>query len=156
MNSIDRHTLSRRQLLAASASSGIRLSWPRLASGDGTGETYRHSAAKSVIPSCFSTAVPASSKRSTRSRMPRGKSGRVRIDRYGFGRSGHAGQRVSAAGWPGWRTDTRSCGRCRTTIWYHGSATYLTMTGRYHHARKSSNPSPTPEDIPTFGAAIKR
>lgn len=37
----------------------------------------------------------------------------------------------------------------------HGSATYLALTGRYH-ARKSSNPLPTPEDIPTFGAAIKR
>jgi Protein of unknown function (DUF1501) len=37
----------------------------------------------------------------------------------------------------------------------HGSATYLTLTGRYH-SRKSSNPLPTADDIPSFAAAMKR
>lgn len=37
----------------------------------------------------------------------------------------------------------------------HGSATYLTLTGRYHR-RLSSNPDPAPEDFPTYGAVLKR
>jgi hypothetical protein len=37
----------------------------------------------------------------------------------------------------------------------HGSATYLALTGR-HHPRKSSNPPPGPNDIPTLGAALRR
>ncbi|MEO8165562.1 MAG: DUF1501 domain-containing protein, partial [Betaproteobacteria bacterium] len=37
----------------------------------------------------------------------------------------------------------------------HGSATYLALTGRYH-ARLSSNPSPSPNDFPTYGAVLKR
>ena len=37
----------------------------------------------------------------------------------------------------------------------HGSATYLTLTGRYH-TRKSSNPLPSPDDLPAFAAALKR
>jgi hypothetical protein len=37
----------------------------------------------------------------------------------------------------------------------HGSATYLTLTGRYH-PKKSSNPLPGPEDLPCLGAALKR
>lgn len=37
----------------------------------------------------------------------------------------------------------------------HGSATYLALTGRYH-SRKSSNPTPSPTDHPTYGAVLKR
>lgn len=37
----------------------------------------------------------------------------------------------------------------------HGSATYLALTGRFH-ARKSSNPPPTPNDDPTYGSILKR
>ena len=37
----------------------------------------------------------------------------------------------------------------------HGSATYLALTGRYH-ARLSSNPAPSPNDFPTYGAVFKR
>jgi Protein of unknown function (DUF1501) len=37
----------------------------------------------------------------------------------------------------------------------HGSATYLALTGQ-HHARKSSNPLPTPNDFPTMGAVLHR
>ncbi len=37
----------------------------------------------------------------------------------------------------------------------HGSATYLSLTGRFH-PRKSSNPLPTPDDSPTHGAVLKR
>ncbi|MDA1016369.1 MAG: DUF1501 domain-containing protein [Planctomycetota bacterium] len=37
----------------------------------------------------------------------------------------------------------------------HGSAFYLAMSGR-NHARKSSNPPPTPKDEPAFGASLKR
>ncbi len=37
----------------------------------------------------------------------------------------------------------------------HGSATYLSLTGRFH-SRKSSNPLPTPNDYPTHGAILKR
>ncbi len=37
----------------------------------------------------------------------------------------------------------------------HGSAAYLTLTGRYH-PRKSSNPLPSPNDFPTLGAVLKR
>jgi len=37
----------------------------------------------------------------------------------------------------------------------HGSALYLTLTGRYH-ARRSSNPPPMPSDWPMHGAVVKR
>lgn len=37
----------------------------------------------------------------------------------------------------------------------HGSAAYLALTGQ-HHARKSSNPLPTPNDFPTMSAILKR
>lgn len=37
----------------------------------------------------------------------------------------------------------------------HGSALYLTLTGRYH-ARRSSNPPPQPNDWPMHGAVVKR
>lgn len=37
----------------------------------------------------------------------------------------------------------------------HGSATYLTLTGRYH-SRKSSNPPPSADDHPAFSAAMKQ
>jgi len=37
----------------------------------------------------------------------------------------------------------------------HGSATYLALTGRYH-TRRSSNPAPSPNDFPTYGAVLKQ
>jgi len=37
----------------------------------------------------------------------------------------------------------------------HGSASYLALTGHFHK-RKSSNPSPSPEDYPTYGAILAR
>jgi hypothetical protein len=37
----------------------------------------------------------------------------------------------------------------------HGSASYLALTGQFH-ARKSSNPPPTANDFPTYGAIVKR
>lgn len=37
----------------------------------------------------------------------------------------------------------------------HGSAFYLSMTGRYHR-RKSGNPLPSPEDLPCHGAVLQR
>ncbi len=37
----------------------------------------------------------------------------------------------------------------------HGSAVYLALTGHYHR-RRSSNPPPTPEDMPTLGAVLHR
>jgi hypothetical protein len=37
----------------------------------------------------------------------------------------------------------------------HGSASYLALTGHFH-ARKSSNPLPTPADLPTYGAVVRR
>ncbi|HVJ67686.1 MAG TPA: DUF1501 domain-containing protein [Caulifigura sp.] len=37
----------------------------------------------------------------------------------------------------------------------HGSATYLALTGHYH-TRRSGNPPPTPFDLPTAGAVVKR
>ncbi len=37
----------------------------------------------------------------------------------------------------------------------HGSATYLALTGHYH-TRRSSNPPPSPNDLPTYGAVLKR
>ena len=37
----------------------------------------------------------------------------------------------------------------------HGSATYLSLTGRYHQ-RLSSNPPPRPTDLPTLGAILAR
>lgn len=36
----------------------------------------------------------------------------------------------------------------------HGSAFYLSMTGRYHQ-RRSSNPLPSPNDFPTYGALLQ-
>lgn len=37
----------------------------------------------------------------------------------------------------------------------HGSAAYLALTGCYH-ARRSSNPPPSPADMPTYGAVLRR
>lgn len=37
----------------------------------------------------------------------------------------------------------------------HGSASYLALTGQFHQ-RKSSNPPPTPNDFPTYGAILRR
>lgn len=37
----------------------------------------------------------------------------------------------------------------------HGSAVYLALTGHYH-ARRSGNPPPSPSDIPTYGAVLRR
>jgi uncharacterized protein (DUF1501 family) len=37
----------------------------------------------------------------------------------------------------------------------HGSAAYLSLTGVYH-ARRSSNPPPSPNDMPTLGAVVRR
>lgn len=37
----------------------------------------------------------------------------------------------------------------------HGSAIYLSLTGRFHK-RKSSNPDPSPNDFPNLGAVVKR
>ena len=37
----------------------------------------------------------------------------------------------------------------------HGSATYLALTGRYHRQR-SANPDPSPQDLPTCGAVLRR
>ncbi|MCH8148948.1 MAG: DUF1501 domain-containing protein [Planctomycetes bacterium] len=37
----------------------------------------------------------------------------------------------------------------------HGSAAYLALTGRYHQ-RRSSNPPPSSNDLPTYGAVLKR
>lgn len=37
----------------------------------------------------------------------------------------------------------------------HGSAAYLSLTGRFHD-RKSSNPDPRPIDFPTHGAVLRR
>jgi hypothetical protein len=37
----------------------------------------------------------------------------------------------------------------------HGSAAYLALTGFYHQ-RRSGNPSPSPNDLPTLGAVIRR
>lgn len=37
----------------------------------------------------------------------------------------------------------------------HGSATHLALTGRYHR-QLSSNPDPSPDDFPTYGAVLKR
>ena len=37
----------------------------------------------------------------------------------------------------------------------HGSAAYLALTGCYH-ARRSANPDPSPNDLPTYGAILRR
>ena len=37
----------------------------------------------------------------------------------------------------------------------HGSASYLALTGQFH-ARRSSNPRPSPNDFPTHGALLQR
>jgi Protein of unknown function (DUF1501) len=37
----------------------------------------------------------------------------------------------------------------------HGSAIYVSLTGRFH-ARRSSNPDPSPNDFPNAGAIVKR
>src|SRR5262245_37964850 len=37
----------------------------------------------------------------------------------------------------------------------HGSAAYLCLTGVYH-AKRSANPLPSPNDIPTYGAVLRR
>jgi uncharacterized protein (DUF1501 family) len=37
----------------------------------------------------------------------------------------------------------------------HGSAAYLALTG-FYHARRSGNPPPSPNDLPTYGAILRR
>lgn len=37
----------------------------------------------------------------------------------------------------------------------HGSAAYLALTGNYH-AQRSANPRPAPNDMPTYGAVLRR
>jgi hypothetical protein len=37
----------------------------------------------------------------------------------------------------------------------HGSAAYLCLTGVYH-AKRSANPLPSPNDVPTYGAVLRR
>jgi hypothetical protein len=37
----------------------------------------------------------------------------------------------------------------------HGSAAYLMLTG-FYHARRSGNPDPSPNDLPTYGAILRR
>src|SRR5687768_5261994 len=37
----------------------------------------------------------------------------------------------------------------------HGSAAYLALTG-FYHARRSGNPDPSPNDLPTYGAILRR
>jgi hypothetical protein len=37
----------------------------------------------------------------------------------------------------------------------HGSAAYVALTGVYH-ARRSANPPPSPNDVPTYGAVLRR
>src|SRR5438552_7580162 len=37
----------------------------------------------------------------------------------------------------------------------HGSAAYLALTGVYHRVR-SGNPPPSPSDLPTYGAVLRR
>jgi hypothetical protein len=37
----------------------------------------------------------------------------------------------------------------------HGTAAYLTLTG-FYHARRSGNPDPSPNDLPTYGAILRR
>src|SRR5438067_11849479 len=37
----------------------------------------------------------------------------------------------------------------------HGSAAYLALTGVYHRVR-SGNPPPSPNDLPTYGAVLRR
>lgn len=37
----------------------------------------------------------------------------------------------------------------------HGSAVYVALTGVYH-AQRSANPPPTPNDVPTYGAVLRR
>ena len=37
----------------------------------------------------------------------------------------------------------------------HGSAAYLCLTGVYH-ATRSANPPPSPNDLPTYGAMLRR
>jgi uncharacterized protein (DUF1501 family) len=37
----------------------------------------------------------------------------------------------------------------------HGSAAYLALTG-FYHARRSGNPPPSPSDLPTYGAILRR
>src|SRR5262249_14456415 len=39
--------------------------------------------------------------------------------------------------------------------WDHGSASYLALTGQYH-TRRSANPPPTPNDLPTYGAILQQ
>src|SRR5581483_2389522 len=37
----------------------------------------------------------------------------------------------------------------------HGSASYLALTGQYHQ-RRSGNPPPRPDDLPTYGAVLEQ
>jgi hypothetical protein len=145
-----RHILTRRQLLAASAASGIRLAWP-----EGTSASEQRIGvprAKSVIVVFLNGGASQLETFDPKPDAPR----EIR---------GEFDSIASAV--PGTRLSEHLPGLARLTDRLtivrsmshddldHGSATYLSMTGRYH-ARKSSNPLPSPEDIPTFGAAMKR
>ncbi len=150
MNETDRHFLTRRQLMAASAASGIRVGWPgSVAGADGRTGIPR---AKSVIVVFLNGGASQLETFDPKPDAPR----EIRGEFESIA-SAVPGTRVSEylpqlARLADRYTIVRSMSHDDLD---HGSATYLTMTGRYH-GRKSSNPLPTPEDIPTFGAAIKR
>jgi hypothetical protein len=150
MHENDRHILTRRQLMAASAASGIRVGWPGpVAAADRPSGIPR---AKSVIVVFLNGGASQLETFDPKPDAPREIRGEFES---------------IASAVPGTRVSEYLPRMARLADKYtivrsmshddldHGSATYLTMTGRYH-ARKSSNPLPTPEDIPTFGAAIKR
>jgi hypothetical protein len=150
MNQTDRNILTRRHLMAASAASGIRVGWP----GPVVAASERASIprAKSVIVVFLNGGASQLETFDPKPDAPREIRGEFES---------------IASAVPGTRVSEYLPQMARLADRYtivrsmshddldHGSATYLTMTGRYH-ARKSSNPLPTPEDIPTFGAAIKR
>jgi hypothetical protein len=150
MKPIPTPPLTRRHLLAASAASGIRVAWPGpvLASADIAGVRR----AKSVIVVFLNGGASQLETFDPKPDAPREIRGEFE---------------AIASAVPGTFVCEHLPRLARLADLYtivramshddldHGSATYLAMTGRYH-ARKSSNPMPTPEDIPTFGAAVKR
>jgi hypothetical protein len=145
---IKNHMLNRRQWLAASLSSGVSVCWP----GSANARNAAVGTAKSVIVVFLNGGASQLETFDPKPDAPeeiRGEFRAINTAVPGTFLSEHLPKLAAMANR---YTIIRSMSHDDLD---HGSATYLAFTGRYH-ARKSSNPPPSPDDIPAFASAMKR
>lgn len=142
------HKMGRRSWLAAVAGSGVSVCWPGPARASVAGVPR----AKSVIVVFLNggaSQLESFDPKPDAPREIRGEFDSIASSVPGTFLSEHLPQLARLANR---YTIVRSMSHDDTD---HGSATYLTLTGRYHII-KSSNPTPKADDMPAFGSALKR